>query len=91
MPLASREGPPLTRVRALLCGGWGGRPGRQLLLTALLFFIILYYFVLFSFAYLQADYNDADGKWPDGRCKTLFKCLLSTFDSGFKENGGIGA
>ena len=52
-------------------------------LTAALFMIVEFYFALFGFTYLRTHYER-------GQCKTLFRCFFTTFDLGFKNDGGLG-
>ena len=56
---------------------------KPLALTAALFMVVEFLFTLFSFTFLNDHYEI-------GECKTLFRCFFTTFDLGFKNDGGLG-
>jgi len=58
------------------------RPWRALLLTFVLFVFIVYWFSLIAFAGWVS--------YPTESCDTLLTCFGTTFDQGFKNDGGIG-
>lgn len=51
-------------------------PGRQLLLTFLLFIVFEYSFSVWGYSMFSDEY--------DGRCESLLYCFLTTFDNTFK-------
>jgi len=59
------------------------RPFVLLLLTFVLFLIITYWFAVIGYI-LAAD------SYPNDMCSSLAKCWFTTFDAGFKNDGGVG-
>lgn len=67
------------------------KPAKSLALTFVLFWFIEYFFAIFGFVFLRSEYGTSStGFDPDGECTSLFVCLITGFDQGFKNNGGIG-
>lgn len=68
-------------LRNIILSFW--EPKMALLLTLLLIVIFNYYFSLFSYIVFPDLYTN-------NKCSSLLVCMVSTFDYGFKNNGGIG-
>jgi len=67
------------------------RPIGTLLWTGLLFMIIIMLFTVVAFLGFPQDYRVESGdSYTDFYCSSLFICFLTTFDQGFKNDGGIG-
>ena len=60
---------------------WG--PKKAIFFTFFLYLVIMYVFTVFSYFYLYKVY-------ADGFCDSLWRCLLTSFDKSFKNDGGIG-
>merc|ERR1712054_31164 len=58
------------------------RPWRSLLLTFCLFIVIVYFFAVFAYADVV--------HYPENTCESLAQCFITTFDQGFKNDGGVG-
>lgn len=69
------------------------KPIRALMLTFLLFLVVEYYFAIFGFAFMRDQYAGGDSCIDascNNQCESLFVCFWTTFDRGFKADGGLG-
>lgn len=58
-------------------------PKKRIAITFVLYIVLSYFFAVLAFTYFKDDV-------PEYNCQTMWRCLLVTFDQGFKNDGGLG-